>query len=178
MTFEIIEDFLEKEDFDHIITTLFPNNDDLTRQKDPLVWNYNKGIVRDPDNGPTGYEENDWMYSKVLFTSHHSLLRYDKHYPLDKPIVDKLDIKKLLDVRCNLLVPTKEHIYHEFHTDRTYPHKVALFYVTNNNGWTVLKDTAKVECVENRMLLFDGMIEHHSVSSTDKLRCAINVNYI
>jgi len=74
-------------------------------------------------------------------------------------------------------VPTKEHIYHEFHTDRNVPHTVALFYVTDCNGFTILKDTAKVDCIQNRMLLFDGSIEHHSVSSTDKPRCVINVNY-
>ena len=74
-------------------------------------------------------------------------------------------------------MPTKEHIYHEFHTDRKIPHKVALFYVTDCDGWTVLKNIAKVECVKNRILLFDGSIEHHSVTSTDDIRCVVNINY-
>ena len=58
------------------------------------------------------------------------------------------------------------------------PHRVALFYVTTSNGFTVLKDTTQVQCIENRMLLFDGSIEHHSVTSTDNPRCLININYL
>lgn len=104
-------------------------------------------------------------------------LRFDKHYSIVKQILNKLQVKQLFDIRANLLVSTSEHVYHEFHTDRKVPHKVALFYVTPCNGFTVLKDTTEVECVENRMLIFDGSIEHHSVTSTDHPRCVININY-
>ena len=177
MTFEIIDDFLEKENLDYIIDTFFPKDPGNSNDSNKFCWSYVKGIVRNPDDGPTGYEEHDWMYNKPLYTSENDQLKYDRHYPIVKPILKKLSIKKLFDIRANLLVPTKEHIYHEFHTDRNIPHKVALFYVTDCNGWTVLKDTAKVECVKNRMLLFDGSIEHHSVTSTDEARCVININY-
>ena len=170
----IIDNFLSQKDFLNIKNTFFPqdlNNSDI------FAWYYHKGIVRDPEKGPTGYEEDDWMYTHPLHSSDNGL-KFDKYYSVVKPIINKLDIKKLFDIRANLLVPTKEHIYHEFHTDREVPHTVALFYVTTCNGFTILKDTAKVECVQNRMLLFDGSIEHHSVSSTDSLRCAININFI
>ena len=173
MKFEIIDNFLEKEDFDRIIQTFFPKD---LKNPNNFVWNYVKGIVRDPELGPTGYEENDWMYNKPLYSTENGL-RFDKHYSIVKPIIKKLKSKKLFDVRANLLVPTEAHIYHEFHTDRKIPHSVALFYVTNCNGFTILKDTAKVDCVPNRMLLFDGSIEHHSVTSTDNPRCVININY-
>ena len=174
MTFEIIDDFLEKEDLDHITNTFFPKDLNNLNNSNNFVWNYHKGIVRDPELGPTGYEEDDWMYVHPLYDHEGS----DIYFSVVKPILKKLSIKKLFDTRANLLVPTKKHIYHEFHTDRDIPHKVALFYVTDCNGWTVLKDTAKVECIKNRMLLFDGSIEHHSVSSTDDIRCTININFI
>jgi len=174
MTFEIIDDFLEKEDLDYITNTFFPKDPNIPNT---FAWNYHEGIVRDPELGPTGYEEHDWMYNRALYSSDNGL-KFDKHYPVIKPLINKLNIKNLFDIRAILLVPTREHIYHEFHTDRKIPHKVALFYVTDNNGWTVLKDTAKVECIKNRMLIFDGSIEHHSVSSTDNIRCAININFI
>ena len=172
--YEIVDNFLSQENFLNIINTFFPK--DL---KDPnnFSWNYHKGIVRDPDLGPTGYEDHDWMYNRSLYSSDNGL-KFDKHYSIVKPIVDKLKVRKLFDVRANLLVPTKEHIYHEFHTDRNVPHTVALFYVTDCNGFTILKDTAKVDCIQNRMLLFDGSIEHHSVTSTDEPRCVININYV
>ena len=170
---KVIDNFLLQKDFELIVNAFFPQ--DLNNPNN-FTWNYQKGIVRDPDLGPTGYEEHDWMYVHPLYSSDNGL-KFDKHYPVVKPIVDKLKAKKIFDIRANLLVPTDEHVYHEFHTDRNIPHKVALFYVTDCNGFTILKDTAKVECMQNRMLLFDGSIEHHSVSSTDHPRCAININY-
>ena len=170
---KIIDNFLSQKDFLNIVNTFFPQ--DLNNPNN-FSWNYHKGIVRDPDLGPTGYEEHDWMYNRSLYSSDNGL-RFDKHYSIVKPIINKLKVKKLFDVRANLLVPTKEHIYHEFHVDRNVPHTVALFYVTDCNGFTILKDTAKVECIQNRMLLFDGSIEHHSVTSIDHPRCVININY-
>jgi hypothetical protein len=171
---KIIDNFLSQEEFLNIINTFFPK--DLNNPNN-FSWNYHKGIVRDPDLGPTGYEEHDWMYNRSLYSSDNGL-KFDKHYSIVKPIINKLKVKKLFDIRANLLVPTKGHIYHEFHVDRNVPHTVALFYVTDCNGFTILKDTAKVECKGNRMLLFDGNIEHHSVTSTDIPRCVININYV
>ena len=174
MKFEIIDNFLEKEDFENIINTFFPS--DLNNPNN-FTWNYQKGIVRDPDLGPTGYEEYDWIYVHPLYSTDNGL-KFDKYYSLVKPILNKLSIKKLFDIRANLLVPTAEHIYHEFHTDRKVSHKVALFYVIDCNGFTVLKDITEVECIQNRILLFDGSIEHHSVTSTNFPRCVININYV
>lgn len=174
MNYEILDNYLLQEDFDNIITTFFPQ--DLNDPKN-FSWNYQKGIVRNPELGPTGYEEHDWMYIHSLYSSDNGL-RFSKYYHLIKPIIKKLNVRKVFDIRANLLVPTPEHIYHEFHTDRNIPHKVALFYVTDCNGFTVLKDTAEVKCVPNRMLFFDGDIEHRSVSSTNNPRCVININYV
>jgi len=174
MNYEILDNYLPQEDFENIINTFFPQN---INNPDNFTWNYMKGIVRDPELGPTGYEEHDWMYSHSFYSSDNGL-KFSKHYSLVKPILNKIKAKKIFDIRANLLVPTAEHIYHEFHTDRKIPHKVALFYVTDCNGFTVLKDTTEVKCVPNRMLFFDGTIEHHSVSSTDNPRCAININYV
>jgi len=173
MTYKIIDNFLSEEDFVSIQSTFFPQ--DLSNPNN-FTWNYQKGIVRDPDLGPTGYEEHDWIYVRSLYSTDNGL-KFDRFYPIIKPILNKLNHKKLFDIRANLLVPTKTHIHHEFHTDRKVPHKVALFYVTTCNGFTILKDIAKVECVKNRMLLFDGDIEHHSVTSTDFPRCVVNTNY-
>jgi len=171
--YEVIDNFLSEEELEKIQSTFFPQ--DLNNPNN-FTWTYQKGIVRNPDLGSTGYEDYDWIYVHPLYSSDNGL-KYDKFYPIVKPILNKLKVKKLFDIRANLLVPTKEHIYHEFHTDRKVPHTVALFYVTINNGFTILKDTAKVDCKQNRMLLFDGSIEHHSVTSTDEPCCVINLNF-
>lgn len=171
MTYEIIDNFLSEEYFDKIKTTFFPENENSEK----LPWNYNKGIVRDPDLSPTGYEEHDWMYSHSFISSE---TKKNEFLYLISPIFDKLNVSEIIDARANLLVPTESHIHHEDHIDRKTSHHVALFYVTTNNGFTVLKDNVEVECVKNRMLIFDGLIYHHSVTSTDEVRCAININFI
>lgn len=174
MTYEILDNVLLKEDFENIKNTFFP--EDLNNPNN-FQWNYQKGIVRNPDLGLTGYEKDDWMYVRQLYSTDNGL-RFDRYYLIIKPILNQLKFKSLFDIRANLLVPTSKHIYHEFHTDREVSHKVALFYVTSCNGFTVLKETAEIGCVENRILLFDGSIEHHSVTSTDYPRCVVNINYI
>lgn len=171
--YEIIDNFLPEKDFVEIVNTLFPKN---IKNTDNFCWYYQKGIVRDPESGPTGYEENDWLYVHPLYDCTNGL-KFDRHYYIIKPILNKLKVKKLFDIRANLLVPTEVQISHLFHVDRIAPHQVALYYVTNCNGYTILKDTAKIDCVGNRLLLFDGIIEHHSVSSTYFPRCTINFNF-
>ena len=172
MTYEIIDNFLSKEDFDKIKTTFFPENENSKK----LPWNYNPGIVRDPELGPTAYEEHDWMYSHSFISSETK--KKSEFLYLISPIFEKLNANEIIVARANLLVPTESHIHHEDHIDRKTSHHVALFYVTTNNGFTVLKDNIEVECVKNRMLIFDGLIYHHSVTSTDEVRCAININFI
>ena len=131
--------------------------------------------------GSSGRPRTAWLLpcppAPSLYSSNNGL-KFDKHYDVIKPILKKLNPKKVFDIRANLLVPTPHHIYHEFHTDRSVPHKVALFYVTTCNGFTILKNQPKINCLENRMLLFDGFIEHHSVTSTDFPRCVFNINYL
>jgi hypothetical protein len=172
MIYKIIDNFLSEEDFDKIKFTFFPENENSEK----LPWNYNEGIVRDPELGPTGYEDYDWMYSHSFISS--KTKKKSEFLHLILPIFEKLNINEIIDARANLLIPTESHIHHEDHIDRKIPHQVALLYITTNNGHTVLKDTAEVECMKNRMLIFDGSIYHHSVTSTDEVRCVININFI
>lgn len=169
----IIDKFISEKDIFTIKNTFFSKEKNISSG---FSWNYQRGIVNNPDLSPTGYEDNDWIYVHSLYDSENGEIR-DDYYHLVLPILNKLSINKLFDIRANLLVPTKEHIYHKFHVDRKIPHKVGLFYVTTCNGFTILRNN-KVNCVENRMLIFDGSVEHCSVTSTDNVRCVININYI
>ena len=169
-TYEIIDNFLDQKSFDRIKSHFFSTN------PGQFLWYYNKGIVRNPDLGPTGYEENDWMCSHPFIKENNPKVS-DFLFLID-PIIKKLDAYKIIDARSILLTPTKNRIHHESHVDRKTFHKVALFYVTTSNGYTVLDNVTEVDCVENRMLIFDGSMYHHSASSTDDVRCAININFI
>ena len=172
--YTVIDNFLSDDDFLKIKESLFPNG---LKKFDDSFWNYQRGIVRNPELGLTGYEDYDWIYTHPIYSPEDNWVS-NEIYSLINPIFDRLEISELFDVRANCLVSTPKHIHHEFHTDRPIPHTVSLFYVTSCNGFTVLKDLTEVKCKENRMLIFDGSIEHCSVTSTDSTRSVININYI
>ena len=173
--YQIIDNFLDKKQFSNIKNCFFPKNENDRK----LTWFYNQGIVRNPELGPTEYDEYDWMYSHPFISSETELKSPDIDLigPILK-ILKKEYAEEIIDARANLLVPTPYHIHHEDHVDRDTFHRVSLFYLTTNNGFTILKDFAKIDCIENRMVIFDGSIIHHSVSSTDNIRSVININYI
>ena len=65
------------------------------------------------------------------------------------------------------------------HMDDDFFHKVALFSVNTNNGFTYFADETKIESKENQMILFPGNIKHCSVMQRDtNLRINININYL
>jgi len=43
-------------------------------------------------------------------------------------------------------------------------------------GLTVLEDTIEIKSIENRLLLFDASVPHHSTTCTDD-KCRVNVNF-
>jgi len=55
----------------------------------------------------------------------------------------------------------------------------ALFYLSNTNGPTVFKSEDKVDCVKNRLVMFNSTLEHSGSSHTegDDKRIVINFNY-
>ena len=84
-------------------------------------------------------------------------------------------------VKVNLFVKEKENLPSKKHTDEAFPHKVALYYVNTNNGYTLLygdKENIKIPSIQNNMLILDGSIPHSAVSQTDtKIRMGVNITY-
>ena len=128
--------------------------------------------------------QHDKVWHKSIYT--HNFYIKNRPYsdffePMIRPIIEKLNCNMLSDVRANCsLIDTKRQ-YSDFHTDRRYKCKSAIFYMNTCNGYTVLgeKEKIKIKCVENSMLIFDSQIKHSAASQTDKeRRIVININYI
>ena len=95
------------------------------------------------------------------------------------PLLYRLPIKKLLRARINCYPKSYKIVYNQMHTDDDFFHKVALFSVNTNNGFTYFEDETKIESKENQMILFPGNIKHCSVMQRDtNLRINININYL
>jgi len=77
---------------------------------------------------------------------------------------------------------TQDHFTCNFHTDVTNDYKnskTAVFYLNNNNGYTLFKKgKRKVESVANRIVIFDAKEEHTTVTQTDtNIRVVLNLNF-
>ena len=96
------------------------------------------------------------------------------------PIIDKLKVSwsQVIRAKVNLSLYTGEPFESAFHIDNAEPHKVALYYVNTNNGYTEFETGEKITCKKNRIVLFDGLNHHRAIKQTDtKQRIAININY-
>ena len=135
-----------------------------------------------------------WHLNKVLFLdkdcNYHQLCNvvYDQHRIIDDynfnmllPLLNKLEIRSLLRIKCNLLFKTKDIIEHGFHTDYTPAHigsKTAIFYVNTNNGYTKLEDNTIISSEENKICIINGDTKHTGTTCSDaEFRVVININY-
>lgn len=107
-----------------------------------------------------------------------------QHHSFDatiRPMLEELQCVAPIQVRSNLLLKTTKG-ESAWHVDFPFPTTTAIIYFTTCNGGTVLKINGEeiyIDAVENRLLEFDGRIEHKVIWQTDvKKRIIINLNYI
>ena len=94
------------------------------------------------------------------------------------PLISKVSHEDLIRAKVNLYTKTPEHIITGFHIDQDEPHKVLLYSVNTNNGYTLFENGDKVPSVANQAVIFDGHLKHSSVTQTDEnIRVTININY-
>ena len=112
--------------------------------------------------------------------------------------VDNLNVSDIGRCRIGMFIKKKEKTINTPHIDdHLNSHVVALLYLNDSNGETYLhkekydgsnlytaidnidmNESIKIECKENRMILFDGNIFHSSSNQTDVTRrIAINYNF-
>jgi len=93
------------------------------------------------------------------------------------PLLGRLDFNYLHRAKVNLYTQCSEPLIAPAHSDIPIPHRVALFSINNNNGYTLFEDGTKISSVENECIVFDGKLKHSSVSQTnEKIRININLN--
>ena len=142
-----------------------------------------RGLIMSPNfpwfySGTTAnsYDKSDYLFYHWLYQSNNQVSDYFNLVLL--PLLEKLNINSLLRCKINLYTKKSKHIKTKFHTDLPEPHKVALFSINTNNGYTLFKNKDMAPSVENTIILFDGQKEHCSVAQTDEnVRINININY-
>ena len=159
---EVIDNFLPKDIFVEMQYKILAND---------FPWYYNNGIV-----GP--HQKNKYQFVHTFFNHDINFSNlHNEYYNFIDPCLHKLGVKYLKRVKANLNPKTIFHRNGGFHCDIKNV-TTSIFYINTNNGWTKFKDGCKVECIENRMVIFDSNIEHAGFSCTDqKRKVVVNFNY-
>jgi len=131
-----------------------------------------------------------WYYNSYKINPNKKLFDYQfvhTFYNEDKvnsdffhylnPIIKKLEPKSLIRVKANLNPITNKIIEFDEHCDQRFECKIAIYYLNDNNGYTMIGDK-KIESKANRIVLFDSNQKHYGTNSTDcNNRMVINFNY-
>ena len=161
MTYEIIDNFLDKDSFNDIKTI-------IESQNFPWYWNDQVTFKRS-DSFP-------YYFTHLLYDN--TLSKSSFYHQLISPFFEKIKVKAVIKAKINLYTNVNEFIENEDHVDYQYEHKGAILYLNTNNGYTILEDGTKIESIENRLLKFEPHKKHRSTHCTDvKRRLNININY-
>ena len=171
---EIIDNFLNEEDFEELRKFLMsPNSQwrfvDFIAHKDGRDQDKDGYFVHSfTDRDPNSFVER--------FEVSPHLRKVGK---LMDSIKKKLKFREILRIRSSLYPRREKQKPDPFHVDYNFNHKVCIFYVNTNNGFTLFENGEKVNSVANRLLIFEGLEKHCSVVQTDTTaRYIININLL
>ena len=162
MKYEVIDNFLDEEYFDSLVTLI---TDKERKGNNAFMWFLYSDIPE-----PLFYMIHMFYCDNAPLSPHYNTLI---------PLLEKLEARSLLRIKANLFPNTHTLHEHPMHTDYKFPHSGAILSLNTCDGYTKLKDGTKIDSIANRILLFDASEEHCSTTTTNALaRFNININYI
>jgi len=163
------DDFLSKEDYEKLYNLLVKGDNDFP-------WYYTNNIAVKNEAA-----DNNLFYLVHLFYNNNKPL--SRHYDnFIEPFLIKLKAKTLIRAKANLFPGQNKLTQIESHIDYDYEHKAAIYCLNTCDGYTAFKQGKKwkkINSVANRLITFDGSIEHASTDCTNATaRLNINFNYL
>ena len=157
--FKIKDNYLSVEDH-LVLKTIMESN--------TFPWYYNKDKVYNKDKL--------FHYQFVHIFYGDNIVNSDYFNQLN-PVIKKLEPKSLIRIKANCNPISDKLIEFDKHPDQYFKCKAAIYYLNDNNGYTMIEGK-KVESKANRMVLFDADKEHYGTNSTNcNNRMVINFNY-
>ena len=161
---KIIDDFLPQHDFEALKQYLFHES---------FIWYYNDCIATQKQ----ALDQFQFVYP-FFDIAKPSLNNWS---PFLQPLLLKLKVKYIFRIKVNCRPRSAQGVLSPFHKDLELNQQTAIFYLNTNNGYTKFKDDHydDVPSVANRLLTFQGNLEHAGCSATDvNRRVVLNINYI
>ena len=163
----IKDNFLDKSTFNSIKNTIFDAHINST-----FPWFLQNYKVKKGDG--------EMQFTHLFFEDHVINSRYFKALI---PLLKKLKVRALQRMKVNNTIKTNKIRLYRYHVDfkaskNEAVGKTGLFYLHTTNGPTFFKNSKKVDCVENRMVIFPSDMRHTGSTHTDHLcRGVININW-
>ena len=131
---------------------------------------------------PWFYQDRIVKHTPINYQFVHVFKPDSQYTQLVRPLLNKINPTQVLRCKVNLRPITQQHEQSPYHVDQTrnQNHKIAIYYINTNNGYTIFEhDKQQIQSIQNRLIIFDGHLRHAGVSTTDtKRRVVLNLNYI
>ena len=167
MNIEIIDNFLSSY-HNNFYTNLFTN------YKENYPWYFVK------DLNDVKYKGN-FYFCNIAYDRDKGM-DFPQQYKLYEPLLNRLNItmENVNRIKANLYPLAPRRIHHQTHTDYKPNRglKTCLYYPNQSNRFTIFDGKKRITCKENRAIIFDGSIPHHSTPPTDvNCACSVNIDY-
>ena len=167
---EIIDNFLSEEEFKTFLETVLHGD---------FPW-YRGIKVTDNIVSPIKQFQQKGEQTQLCHVFINDSSGSDK-LPSMYPIFNKLKVKEIFRAKINLTYNTGKQVVGGWHNDFDLinKNKIAIFYINDNNGFTLLEDGTKILSRANRLVIFNNEVLHTSVSQTNtEERMVLNIGYI
>ena len=162
---EYQDNFLTEEEYQKIYNLM---------TSDDISWYYTPNITFPKENA----SNNLFYMTHHFYNDDRPLSAYfDSHiFPMFQK---KLKARTIIRVKGNLYPSQNKLSQHKPHTDYAYEHKAAIYCINTCDGYTMFENGKTISSVANRLITFDGSMEHASTDCTNaKSRININFNYL
>lgn len=159
MKYKEINNFLPKEQFNIFKNILFSSD---------MSWFWREHML----------EKDNYFFNHCFYKNDSPKSNLYDNFVVH--ILKELNYKSIIEARANLMLKKEKQYFSEYHVDRDFKCNTAILYMNTCNGYTLLDKNKKIKinCEENKILIFDSQIYHCAVSQTDvDRRIVINFNY-
>ena len=164
MKYEIIDNFLHKDDWINLKNNMLEN------------WNFPWNLKQELNDNQKKEDLSIYFTHTFYYDFEENTKPVSYYFKYVEPVLSKIKYEKIIRIVGNLYSNTKEIVEHANHLDFDFPHTAFIYYINDNNGFTILDDKIKIESKSNRLLKFDGLIQHKSTTCSDK-KFRVNINF-
>lgn len=151
LNYQVIDNFLDIEDFEKIKNIILDKN---------FLWQVNA------DDTTVFLELFHYINNQPTSEFYNELV----------PIMKKIDVLGLVQIKSNLYIGNS--YIQSFKKEKEYNFSLgtAIYYLNSNDGYTLLENGEKIESKENRIVLFESSSYYYETNCRDNT-CRVNITF-